>query len=67
MPDTRTHYVPSFTTIDPLGRQRAICGEFIWPEQHRIDPQELGCWGCRMWMESLHLIGPETTDEARTA
>ncbi len=72
--DTRTHYVPFFakrdTTVvrhDGQGRLEAVCGAWAWPEQHRIDPAELGCWGCRMWMENLHLIEPETANELRTA
>lgn len=68
--DTRTHYLPMFTKRDTTvlrhdgeGRQQAICGSFIWPEQHRTDPTQIGCWGCRMYLENLDVIRPE----ARTA
>jgi hypothetical protein len=65
--DTRTHYCAFFTRRDPMGRQEAVCGAWVWPEQHRIDPAELGCWGCRTWMENLDLIEPETANELRSA
>lgn len=65
--EPKTHYVPYFTQTNPMGQQRAVCGAWVWPHQLRIDPAQLQCWGCRMWMENLHLIEPETAEELRIA
>ncbi len=63
--DTRTHYIGAFTKRDG-DKQQAICGEWIAPDQHRTDPDTLTCWGCKMWIENLDVIEPETAEELRT-
>lgn len=68
--DTRTHWIAPFTTNAPdaSGRQMAICGMFVWPEQHRTDPAALGCWGCRMYLTNLDVIAPDAAAvDARVA
>ena len=61
-PDRRFHYLPAMTRRDDHGRQQAICGAFTTPDQHRVDPAELTCWGCQMWMENVGIA-----DDVRTA
>ncbi len=65
--DTRTHYLPMFHRVsstavqhDGEGHLQAICGSWIRPEQHKVDPAELTCWGCRAWIENLNLIEKES-------
>ncbi len=64
--DQRTHYIPAMTRRDDQGRQQTICGAFTTPDQHRVDPAELTCWGCQMWMQNIDAIEPETAKELRT-
>ncbi len=59
--DQRTHYIPAMTRRDDQGRQQTICGAFTTPDQHRVDPVELTCWGCKMWMQNVG-----TADDVRT-
>ncbi len=63
--DTRTHYLPAMTRRNG-DRQEAICGSWIVPAQHRTDPDVVTCWGCKMWLENLDVIEPETAEELRT-
>lgn len=72
--DTRTHYIPSFTRRDTKvvrhdgqGRLQAICTAWTWPEQHRTNPADLGCWGCKTYIENLDVIEPETAEELRAS
>jgi hypothetical protein len=65
--DTRTHYISAFTSIDTTavrhdgeGRRQTVCGAWVWPEQHKVDPKKLTCWGCKMWIENLDLIEKES-------
>jgi hypothetical protein len=67
MQDKRSHYIPSFTrratTViqsDGEGHLQAVCGAWTTPEQHKVDPAELTCWGCKAWIENLNLIEKES-------
>jgi hypothetical protein len=63
--DTRTHYLPAMTRRDG-DQQQAICGAWTTAAQHRTDPGVVTCWGCKMWLENLDVIEPETAEELRT-
>jgi hypothetical protein len=65
--EAHTHYIPSFTRVDTTvvrhdgeGRRQTICGTWVWPEQHQVDPARITCWGCKAWIENLNLIEKES-------
>ncbi len=67
MEDQRFHYIPAFTRIrttavrhDGEGHLQAVCGSWTGLDMHRVDPKELTCWGCKMWIENLDLIEKES-------
>jgi hypothetical protein len=66
--DTRTHYIPSFTRRSSSGLEQAVCGSYVEPAFCVVptDPQEPTCWGCKMYLENLDVILPETAEELRT-
>lgn len=38
-----THYVPRLTSDGPNGTQEAICGHFVTPEAHSVEPSCAEC------------------------
>lgn len=43
-----SHYIPAFTRLQH-GREEAVCGAFVFPEQHRDEPS---CEKCRDWLQA---------------
>lgn len=53
-----THYVPALTVAWPDATQQAVCGTFVWPEQHVRPDHAPSCWGCALWLDNLDVIVP---------